>query len=646
VSETQGSSPLNPTTRCYAWPLTVTEGTDLRLHVSTKHERFAVRLFRCGASIEAAPTSGDVYAGVDVPFGPPDEAWGWPEYRVPLDSDVRDGIYVVVPVAVDQSGSADAVPADTSILTRRDACLFVLARDRSAGDGDRLLYKLPTATYAAYNQLGGVSLYAGAYWTEGWTGKGYVVSLQRPGNGGVGGRVMETDAPDPYTRTSRRQVFAHWDYPFVAWLESQGYSPSYCTDFDLDKDESLLDGVSFLVSVGHDEYWSAAMRRRVLEFVDRGGNVGFFTGDTAGLEIEVAPSGDRLLCAKRQGAELDGAGVPVWGARWHTKDPRYWLTLASATWGGGWWDGRRAVDGYRAVVADHWAFDGVEFPPGGLTGSREVPIIGYETDGVAVRGDDDPRMGAPLRGGSGGRVMLAVAKLSSGWVAGYDQANAAMMLRRARSGGMIFICGTTDWSLGLASDERVRRITENVVSRLAQPSLNIRGPIYPPDDEIGDGEVVGEGQVVAWYVDGSQVAARGLGTPEWTVSGGEAVGHGAVLSTRSENVGGWLTVTARCRDDRGVEHFGSRTVQVASREEYLQRRIVRVMNAMANPDEQGGAWVDQRTSETELASRVIPIRLAWVKRHASALDALMSDLESMWQKNGRMAEASLREEEK
>jgi hypothetical protein len=66
---------------------------------------------------------------------------------------------------------------------------------------------------------------------------------------------------------------------------------------------------------------------------------------------------------------------------------------------------------------------------------------------------------------------------------------------------------------------------------------------------------------------------------------------------------------------------------------------------MANPDEQGGNLVDQKASEAELASRVIPVRLRWVKRHAAVLDELMTELETMWERNGRMADASLRKDE-
>lgn len=647
MTDTQIASIARPAARCYAWPLTVVSGSDLRLHVSTKHPQFVVKLFRCGATIQSVPVADRVYEGLDVPLGPPDVAWGWPPYIVPIAEGLADGIYVAVPVPIGGGAPADEVPADERVLTRKDACLFVLARARSGRQGEQLLYKLPTATYTAYNQLGGVSLYAGAQWTQDWSGQGYVASLQRPGNGGVGGKVMEGDAPDAYARSSRRQVFAHWDYPLVTWLESQGYSPLYCTDFDLDEDESLLEGVSLLVSAGHDEYWSATMRRRVLEFVDRGGNVAFFTGDTACWEIEIAVSGDRLLCAKMAGGGLEGAARHPRGL-WHANDPGTWLTLANAAWGGGWWDGRRAIEGYHSVVPEHWVFAGVEFPDEGVTGGPDTPIIGYETDGVALErpGGKVPRVRAPARGGAGDRVLLALAKLTSGWVAEYGLANAAMMLRTARSGGMVFMCGTTDWPHGLATDKHVRQITENVVANLGRPSLVIRGPIYPVDGEIGEGDVVGEGQVVEWYVDGSQVVARGLRKPDWTVTGGDVVRDDAVLSTRAGPGDGWLTVSVRGRDGDGVDYFGSRTVEIVSREQYLKRRIARTLHAMANPDEQGGALVDQKSSEAELASRVIPIRLQWVKRHAAILDDLMLSLEAMWEGNGRMADASLREDEK
>src|SRR6185437_8158283 len=103
---------------------------------------------------------------------------------------------------------------------------------------------------------------------------------------------------------------------------------------------------------------------------------------------------------------------------------------------------------YQPVVPDHWIFDGVTVPDGGISGG-DFPVIGYETDGVRLeRGSN--RLSEHRKCGSGGRTLLAVGKLSPGWVAGYDQANAAIVIRTAQSGGMVFSVGTTDWPLGLA----------------------------------------------------------------------------------------------------------------------------------------------------------------------------------------------------
>jgi hypothetical protein len=633
-------------TRSYAWPLSVTGDADLQLHVSTELRRFGVRLFRSGATVEEVEAGRSIHAGQLLPLGRPDEAWGWPRYSIPVAAGLPDGIYVAVPVPAGDSDGLEPVAASPELLTRADACLFVVRR--AAGeDRPSILFKLPTATYAAYNQLGGASLYAGVQWARDWSAQGYVVSLQRPGNGGIGMRVMEGDAPDAYHRSSRRQTFAHWDAPFVAWLEGHGYKAAYCTDFDLHDDPSLLDGVTLVLSTGHDEYWSAEMRRRVLEFVDRGGNICFFAGDVACFVVEIAERGDRLFCRKMEGGSPDGDGSRSIGALWHADDPEDWLTLSSGAFGGGWWDGRRAVDGYHPVVAAHWAFDGVEFPPGGITGGEATPVIGYETDGVPLeRASDPPRLSEQRKGGTGGRVLLGIGKLSAGWVGGREHANAAIMIRTAPSGGMVFSTGTTDWPLALASDAAVDRITDNVVRRLAKRSLIIHGPVCEEGGYVGEGAAIGAEQEVGWYLDGDQSAIASLGAAEWNLEGGERLpgGHGQLV-TQSHDGDEWLTVTATATDAAGNGYFGSRTVRVFGTEEYLRRRIIRALDAMAYPDEQGGALVDQHSSEAALAERVIPVRLGWVRKYAATLDRAMSELEAIWIADGRMAEGALRDDE-
>ncbi len=110
---------------------------------------------------------------------------------------------------------------------------------------------------------------------------------------------MLGDAPDVYARSSRRQVFAHWDAPFVAWLERRGYDVGLLHRLRPGRTTTaLLAGDALLLAAGHDEYWSAQMRRRVLEFVDQGGSLCFFAGDVACFEVEFGSGGDRLFCPK------------------------------------------------------------------------------------------------------------------------------------------------------------------------------------------------------------------------------------------------------------------------------------------------------------------------------------------------------------
>jgi hypothetical protein len=159
--------------------------------------------------------------------------------------------------------------------------------------------------------------------------------------------------------------------------------------------------------------------------------------------------------------------------------------------------------------------------------------------------------------------------------------------------------------------------------------------------------MIGPDRDVTWYINGSQVAEGGLTQIEWDVRGGEQTsGEGGLLVTRSAEGVPWLTLTATARDQDGQVYFGSRTVRVLSADEYARRRLVRTLNAIAFPDEQGGALVDQHATEGELADRVIPVRLAWISQYLATLQDLMAELDARWSPSGRMADATLRPDEK
>src|SRR5207244_3348146 len=70
------------------------------------------------------------------------------------------------------------------------------------------------------------------------------------------------------------------EYPMIRWLEANGYDVSYASAVDTDRQgaTALLQHKVFL-SVGHDEYWSAAQRANVEAARGAGVHLAFFSGN-------------------------------------------------------------------------------------------------------------------------------------------------------------------------------------------------------------------------------------------------------------------------------------------------------------------------------------------------------------------------------
>ena len=120
----------------------------------------------------------------------------------------------------------------------------------------------------AYNAYGGNSLYLGtAPFTNGHAAK---VSYNRPfitRNGGGGSGQPAQD------------WLFNAEYPMVRFLEANGYDLTYTTNVDTDRRGSLIQNHKVFLSVGHDEYWSAAQRANVEAARDAGVHLAFFSGN-------------------------------------------------------------------------------------------------------------------------------------------------------------------------------------------------------------------------------------------------------------------------------------------------------------------------------------------------------------------------------
>ncbi|MDP9074333.1 MAG: hypothetical protein M3N98_09200 [Actinomycetota bacterium] len=127
-------------------------------------------------------------------------------------------------------------------------------------------------TWQAYNLWGGYSLYAGGDAAQP-SRRSRVVSFDRPYKFGDG-------AGD----------FLSLEYPAVSLMESLGLDVTYLTDVDLHEQPGLLLAHRAVFSLGHDEYYSMAMRNGLVAARDHGVNLAFLGANAIYRHIRFGPS--------------------------------------------------------------------------------------------------------------------------------------------------------------------------------------------------------------------------------------------------------------------------------------------------------------------------------------------------------------------
>lgn len=444
-------------------------GESFTLRVATDAPRFRVEFYRCGTGLEHHGGT-DWLAGQDAPAHLPGQDWGspgvdlhggvlapWPAYRFVVPRTWRSGVYVAVLVDRDDGGITPTVDA------RQARALFVV---RAATGSASILYKLPVLTYHAYNLVDGDEYDPGTR-TGNWCLYNTPrpdelphpvpagVSLHRPG-GGTGATPYDVARnPDPYD-PSPRQTFQHWDARFVSWLERAGYAADYCTDVDLHRDGvGQLSPYRLLVSVGHDEYWSDAMRTALDDFVATGGNAAFFGGNSCWWRVEFHD-------------DVRFSRVQYWHETGRPENSSIGVSFRNG--------GERDRDdhpipvGYRVQHADHWLYrhtgltDGDEFGAG-----VDEYLIGYECDGAEFD-RADLRSGRPVRptGADATPEDFTILAVGDTRPSGWGLGNGAATMGLFRRNGTVFTAATTDWARVLTDGNlAVEQITRNVLDRLA-----------------------------------------------------------------------------------------------------------------------------------------------------------------------------------
>jgi hypothetical protein len=414
----------------YAHSLSIERGHPLELCVEPGF-KFRVSIHRAESwevVVEADRifTSGDSRPA-DAPSLRLDRDWNWPSISIPLD--LPSGVYFALVHGVD----SPLVELGRHLET--NAAMFVVTPSRPSAP---IAYILPVATMHAYNFTGGGCFYE---YREPHAPRSRVVTWRRPGCG-IGGESREV--PDPYDRASPRQAFAHWDGKMLGWLRDEGFAVDCYTDIDLDQREILTSGdaksYQLVMSVGHHEYWSEAMRRQIERFLEAGGNVAIFSGNTCYRKVSFDPVAATIT--KENEAWPDSNEASLLGV--------------SYSHGGGCW-AARPPNGYRVETPEHWVFEDVDLPSDGTFGAADR-LLGYECDGVVP--------GVTPHGAT----VLASGRLEGGWNNGEGHTAAMVIFPSGR--GTVFNAATTDWArilgdAGAESHDTVAGITRNVVNRLS-----------------------------------------------------------------------------------------------------------------------------------------------------------------------------------
>ncbi|MGW3498544.1 N,N-dimethylformamidase beta subunit family domain-containing protein [Streptomyces sp. NPDC001020] len=317
---------------------------------------------------------------------------------------------------------------------------------RSAQGGGRTVLMHAPATWQAYNQWGGYSLYAGA-------------------SGAYATRSLAVSFDRPYDAEGAEK-FLVYERAAVVLAERLGIPLAYTTGMDVHRDPGILHGASAVICLGHDEYWTPEQRQHVTAARDAGTNIAFLGANTCFRRIRLEENGTRpertVVCYKSSVrsdpcysthptlATTDFRQTPA-------ADPESSLT-------GVLYEGYPTDAPYVVHAADQWVYEGT----GVRAGDGFDHLVGVEYDRVTP--------GAPVP------EPLEITAHSP-LVCNGRRSHSDSAYYTVRSGAGVFATGTMRWVEGLMAgtpdggrdhgmDARTRtfvtRTTENLLRAFAQ----------------------------------------------------------------------------------------------------------------------------------------------------------------------------------
>lgn len=420
----------------YPSAASVQAGASIAFHINcSKACSVRIRVKRLGATVALDLEVAAAVVAV-TPAPTPAEAYrrgcGWPvAYTLAVPADWASGLYIA-----ELTAQVKGAPKTE---------LFFVVRAATPGRAARILLMTPDTTVQAYNTWGGKSLYG----EVGSTTLEYDLTLRA--------RKVSFNRPIPrehYT-TEYDRIKVFW-----RWLLSLGkYAVECCSGVDL-TDYAFLSQYQLLLSVGHDEYWSREMRDNVERFVDEGGNVAFFSGNTCYWQVRFEDEHRTLVCYKSATedpwATVDPSRATVlWAHAPVQRPPNGMMGVGGEA--GSWVI--PLEQRFTVAFPQHWVFAGTAQQAGTL---NTFGTAGYEVDAA----DFELQAGIPLATRRDGTPRAFVI-LGYALIAGVEKPGRAT-LGLMRSTGCVFTAGSVDWHTQLA-EANVSRMTQNVLDKLQFP---------------------------------------------------------------------------------------------------------------------------------------------------------------------------------
>jgi len=469
-SEWDVSNSGDPTIQGFATEMSVNKGSTIRfkINVTGANRSYTINIYRLGyyqGNGARLIASLGTFSGVTQPDPIVDASVGlvdcvnWSQsasWVVP--STAVSGIYIAKLSRNDNGGSSHIV--------------FVVRDDASTAN---VLFKTADATWQAYNAYGGPSMYGSMNQSGGFSydvNKAEKVSYNRPFN----------------TRNIKPESFLfNAEYPMLRWLERNGYDMTYSTDVDMEKNTTLITPAKHkvLLSVGHDEYWSAGQRNSYENARNAGVHLAFFSGNEVYWKVRWENSTRTLVCYKEgnasQGEYTCGGNCDplagVWTGLWrfgceYGEDgcqPENALTGQLS-----WTESNAAIQvpsTYKNLP--FWRNTSIATLANGQTATLASSTLGYEWnyEQPAFESSNPP-----------GRITLSSTTVG-------DKTH-KLSLYTHSSGAMVFGAGTVQWSWGL---DNVHDREQTSVSRdMQQATLNLFldmgvSPVTPQADLIISG---------------------------------------------------------------------------------------------------------------------------------------------------------------